>query len=151
MEYLINFSIWLATFAFMEFFAWFMHKYIMHGAGWFLHKSHHEPRHGWFELNDVYALVFAVPAIVCMYLGKDNFDWLFWVGLGITTYGACYFGFHDIIVHRRLKHGFIARSNYMKRIIRAHKVHHKTMTKEDATSFGFLIASSKYDVKTTSE
>ena len=31
----------LLTFVFMEFVAWFSHKYIMHGFLWSLHKDHH--------------------------------------------------------------------------------------------------------------
>ena len=34
----------IGTVAFMEVFAWWVHKYIMHGEmGWGWHKSHHEP------------------------------------------------------------------------------------------------------------
>jgi beta-carotene 3-hydroxylase len=33
----------------------------------------------------------------------------------------------------------------MKRIIRAHKIHHKKMTKEECEAFGFLYAPKKYD------
>jgi beta-carotene 3-hydroxylase len=29
------------AFIFMEFMAWFTHKYIMHGFLWVLHKNHH--------------------------------------------------------------------------------------------------------------
>ena len=64
------------------------------------------------------------------------------VGLGMTAYGAAYFGFHDVVVHHRLAHRYHAKSRYMQRIIRAHLVHHKTTTKEGATSFGFLYAGS---------
>ena len=39
----MNTAIWIftviATFCFMEFIAWFSHKYIMHGFMWFLHKD----------------------------------------------------------------------------------------------------------------
>jgi len=61
-------SIWagllvlLLTVVFMEGFAYVAHRWLMHGPGWFLHKSHHEPRHGTFELNDLYAAIFAIPA-----------------------------------------------------------------------------------------
>lgn len=34
--------IFLATFCFMEFMAWFTHKYVMHGFLWSLHKDHHK-------------------------------------------------------------------------------------------------------------
>ena len=47
----------------MEAVAYFSHKYVMHGFGWFLHESHHSPREGFFELNDLYAAIFAIPSI----------------------------------------------------------------------------------------
>ena len=34
-------GITLATFGFMEFWAWFMHKFVQHGPLWVLHRSHH--------------------------------------------------------------------------------------------------------------
>ena len=32
---ILNISIVVATFFFMEFMAWSMHKYVMHGLGWY--------------------------------------------------------------------------------------------------------------------
>ena len=69
MHIAINTAVFLLTLAGMEVFAWFAHKYVMHGWGWGWHKSHHEPRAGWFEKNDLYAVVFAgiaadLPALV---------------------------------------------------------------------------------------
>ena len=149
MDIIINIIAFLAAFAFMEAFAWFMHKYIMHGVGWFLHRSHHEPRHGRFELNDLYAIIFAAPAIYLMYIGSPAYNWIFWVGTGISAYGLCYFGFHDVLVHRRMKHHMRLESKYMQRIIRAHKIHHKKLGRKDGEAFGFLFALPKYDVKKT--
>ena len=51
------------TFFFMEFVAWFSHKYIMHGFLWTWHESHHKPRKGIFEKNDRFGLVFSIPSI----------------------------------------------------------------------------------------
>jgi len=70
---------------------------------------------------------------------------LFWIGLGITGYGIFYVIFHDIIVHRRIKIPYKATTQYMKRLIRAHKVHHKYTAKDGAEAFGFLYAPKKYD------
>ena len=60
----MNIAIWIftviATFCFMEFIAWFSHKYIMHGFMWFLHKDHHKKDHkSWFERNDMFFLQYA--------------------------------------------------------------------------------------------
>ncbi len=149
MGILINILAFSGAFSFMEGFAWFMHKYVMHGWGWFLHKSHHEPRTGRFELNDLYAVIFAAPAILLMYLGTPEYNWVFWVGTGISAYGLSYFFFHDILVHRRMSHKMRPKSRYMQRIIRAHKIHHKNMHKENGKAFGFLFALPEYDVKRT--
>lgn len=151
MNIFINIVAFIGAFAFMEAFAWFIHKYVMHGWGWFLHKSHHEPRHGRFELNDLYAIIFATPAIVLMYIGSPEYNYVFWIGTGVSAYGFCYFFFHDVIVHRRMKHHIKPQSKYMLRIIRAHKIHHKNMAKEEGKAFGFLFAHPKFDVKKTEE
>ena len=58
----IGFLIFLATVLAMEGFAYVMHRWVMHGPGWFLHESHHRPRTGNWELNDLYAAIFAVPS-----------------------------------------------------------------------------------------
>jgi beta-carotene 3-hydroxylase len=114
----------------------------MHGPGWFLHASHHRPRDGAFELNDLYAAIFAVPSIALLYMGVHLGMWpgLTWIGAGIAAYGAIYFGFHDVIVHRRVPHRYVARSRYMKRIVQAHRLHHAVEAKQGAVSFGFLWA-----------
>jgi beta-carotene 3-hydroxylase len=136
------FLIWLATVAFMEGFAYVMHRWVMHGPGWFLHKSHHRPRTGRFELNDLYGVIFAVPSIVLIYGGVQAGwgDWATAVGVGIATYGAIYFGFHDVIVHKRVGHTYVPRSTYMKRIVQAHRLHHALESKQHGISFGFLVA-----------
>ncbi len=126
----------------MEAVAYVAHRWVMHGPGWFLHESHHRHREGRFELNDLYALIFAIPSIVLL-LGGVQLGWgawAVWVGAGIAAYGAIYFGFHDVIVHQRISHRYVARSSYMKRIVQAHRLHHATRGKHDAVSFGFLWA-----------
>ena len=55
----------------MEVFAIVAHKYVMHGFGWGWHRSHHEPRTGWFEKNDLYAVVFAGVAIALIHAGTQ--------------------------------------------------------------------------------
>ncbi|AXJ95161.1 MULTISPECIES: sterol desaturase family protein [unclassified Sphingomonas] len=134
--------LFLGTVTGMEAFAYAAHRWIMHGPGWFLHESHHRPRHGNWELNDLYAAIFAVPSFVLL-LGGVQLGWwpgCAWIGSGIAAYGAIYFGFHDVIVHRRLPTRYLPRSAYMKRIIQAHRLHHVVETKEGTVSFGFLVA-----------
>jgi len=137
--------LWLATVALMEGFAYVMHRWVMHGPGWVLHKSHHRPRTGMFELNDLYGVIFAIPSMGLIFggtLGGWGGDWALAVGFGIAAYGAIYFGFHDVIVHKRVGHTYVPRSSYMKRIVQAHRLHHALESKEHGISFGFIIAPS---------
>ena len=142
MDIVLGLLIFLATVAFMEGVAYVMHRWVMHGPGWFLHKSHHRPRTGFWELNDLYFVIFATPSIALLVLGTSGTwgMWATWVGAGIAGYGAIYLGFHDIIVHQRLPNRYVARSPYMKRIVQAHRLHHVVETKEGTVSFGFLVA-----------
>jgi beta-carotene 3-hydroxylase len=126
----------------MEGVAYVAHRWVMHGFGWFLHESHHRARGGMFELNDLYGVFFAIPSIGLFAFGialghGANYAW---VGGGIMAYGAIYFGFHDVIVHKRVGIRYIPKSAYMKRIIQAHRLHHVVETKAGAVSFGFIIA-----------
>lgn len=147
--FLIKAAIIVGTFCFMEFMAWFSHKYIMHGFGWNWHKDHHNHHKGFFEKNDYYALVFSIAAASAIIYGNLNpqYWYLTWIGAGVTCYGVAYFIFHDIIVHRRVKIKFVARNKYLKRIVNAHYVHHRVHTKEGAEAFGFLYAPPKYEPK----
>jgi beta-carotene 3-hydroxylase len=134
------FLLFLGAFAGMEVVAYLMHKYVMHGPLWVLHASHHRPRTGPFEANDLFGVFFALPSIILIYYGTHGYPPLLALGLGMTAYGAAYFGFHDVVVHRRVSHRYRPQSRYMQKIVLAHLVHHKTTTKEGATSFGFLYA-----------
>jgi beta-carotene 3-hydroxylase len=143
MSFLAGITLFIATIAFMEGFAYVVHRWVMHGRlGWTLHASHHRPRHGRFELNDLYGVIFALPSIVLLYGGVQGGwgEWAAWVGAGIAGYGAIYFGFHDIIVHQRLSHRIVPRSAYFKRIVQAHRIHHAVESRDGAVSFGFIYA-----------
>jgi beta-carotene 3-hydroxylase len=134
--------LFLATVALMEAVAYGAHRWIMHGPGWFLHRSHHRRRDGAFEANDLYAVIFAIPSVLLIF-GGVNLGWgagAIWIGAGIAAYGLIYFGFHDVIVHRRLRHRYVPRSAYMKRIVQAHRLHHVTESRTGSVSFGFLWA-----------
>ncbi|HYE46697.1 MAG TPA: sterol desaturase family protein [Caulobacter sp.] len=139
LQVLIFIALYLGALVFMEGFAWTMHRYVMHGPLWIWHRSHHEPRTGAFELNDLFAVVFAVPAILAIWFGVRGIPWLLPIGLGITSYGAVYALFHDGLVHRRFPMPR-ARSAYWKRLIQAHRFHHAVHTKQGCVSFGFLLA-----------
>lgn len=131
----------LGTVAFMEFFAWWAHKYIMHGdLGWGWHKSHHEPHEPGLEKNDLYAVVFALFAIGLFWFGGTFWQPLWWVALGITVYGVLYFVAHDGLVHQRWPFRYIPRKGYLKRLYQAHRLHHAVEGKDGCVSFGFIYA-----------
>ncbi|MCZ2482989.1 beta-carotene hydroxylase [Aquirufa nivalisilvae] len=131
----------------MEGIAWFTHKYIMHGVMWNWHESHHVHHKNALEKNDLFSVVFGVLSTLTIILGAEieAYRPLLWIGLGIASYGLCYFIFHDIIVHRRIKVKFKTKNTYLKRLIKAHYVHHEVHEKEGAEAFGFLYAPKKYE------
>ena len=101
----------LATFFVMEFMAWFAHKYIMHGFMWYFHEDHHVHEPGFFEKNDVFFLIFAIPSALCFITGAMNGgDFRVWIGTGIALYGLAYFLVHDVFIHQRFK--WFKRSNH---------------------------------------
>ncbi len=150
---LINIFIVTAVFFTMEGVAWFTHKYVMHGFLWSLHKDHHKKEtHGFFEQNDFFFLIFAIPGIVGISYGMHHeFNFMFWIGLGITIYGLTYFLVHDIFIHQRFKIFRNSDNNYFKGIRRGHKMHHKHIVKEDGECFGMLWVPIKYFKNNTSK
>ena len=138
----------LCAIAAMEFVAWFAHKYIMHGFLWSWHEDHHKPhydKHGFFEKNDLFFLVFAIPSAICYITGLATpHTWLLFVGIGISIYGLIYFLSHDVYIHRRFSWFKQLDNIYSRAILRAHGAHHAKQTKEDGESFGLLVVNSKY-------
>ena len=127
----------------MEFYARYAHKHLWHGPWWsmtskyrrewnrpiwLLHESHHLPREGAFEANDVFALVNGVPAFALCAFGFFNpgvFGGLcFGAGLGITLYGIAYMYVHDGLVHKRFPTGPLGKLPLMRKIAAGHTIHH---------------------------
>jgi beta-carotene 3-hydroxylase len=141
----INIAIVTATFFFMEFMAWSMHKYVMHGLGWYFHRDHHQHEPGFFEKNDVFFLIFAIPSWLFIMFGMmAGNDSRVWVGLGIAIYGLAYFLVHDVFIHQRLPWFKRTDNVYFRAIRKAHKVHHKHLGKEKGECFGMLLVPMKY-------
>ena len=143
---LINGLFVLDAFIGMDAVAWLSHKYIMHGILWKLHKDHHKKEsEGFIEHNDFFFLIFALPGIASLFFGvRNNYNFLFWIGVGITLYGLCYFLVHDIFIHQRFKIFRNSNNVYFKAIRRAHKMHHKHLSKEEGECFGMLWVPFKY-------
>jgi beta-carotene 3-hydroxylase len=145
MAWILNILIGAAAFLFMEFVAWFTHKYVMHGFLWSLHKDHHDGGYHPFQKNDTFFLIFAIPSWLSIMFGfLYEWYWLASVGLGIFAYGWCYFLVHDVIIHQRFKWFTRSNNRYIKVMRWAHKMHHKHLSKENGESFGLLIVPAKY-------
>ncbi|XP_049412075.1 beta-carotene hydroxylase 2, chloroplastic isoform X2 [Solanum stenotomum] len=112
----------------MEFWARWAHKALWHASLWHMHESHHKPREGPFELNDVFAITNAVPAIALLNYGffhKGLIPGLcFGAGLGITVFGMAYMFVHDGLVHKRFPVGPVANVPYLRKVAAAHSLHH---------------------------
>ena len=152
-----NFVLLIVSYFFMEFIAWSNHKYVMHGFLWKWHKDHHindqkklaldNMKFSGFEKNDLFFLIYAIPAIVLMIIGFwNNLFHLVFIAIGISLYGITYFTIHDLIIHQRLripflrnKHGF-----YTKAILNAHLSHHRPENMRDFKNFGLLIFPVRY-------
>ena len=147
--FLTNLIIVITTVLGMEFVAWSAHKYLMHGALWIWHEDHHRPhfeKEGFFEKNDLFFLVFAIPSMLSYIIGAliVGYNWLFFVGVGISIYGLIYFLIHDVYIHQRFKWFRQLDTKYSRAILRAHGAHHARTQKEDCESFGLLLVNSKY-------
>lgn len=129
----------LGAVAFMEAFAWWAHKYVMHGWGWGWHRDHHEPHDNVLEKNDLFAVVFGTIVIAMFAVGYYVSDMLWWAAMGITIYGVIYTVIHDGLVHQRYFR-WVPKRGYAKRLVQAHKLHHATVGKEGGVSFGFVVA-----------
>ena len=143
---MIGFFVTISTFIIMEGVTWFTHKFIMHGFGWYLHEDHHQPGYPHvFEKNDVFFIVFAIPSIILFYLGmENNFNYLFFIGLGILLYGIAYFLIHDVLIHRRFKWFDKVENSYFRALRKAHKIHHKHLGKAEGECFGMLFVPLSY-------
>jgi len=125
----------------MEGVAMAAHKHVMHGWLWCLHKSHHEQRRGIFEWNDLFAVFFSIPSIALVWFGyAQGLSPVLWAGWGIAGYGLVYFLIHDVFVHKRIKHNYLPRKGFLRRVLHAHRLHHATRCKHGAVSFGFVYA-----------
>lgn len=138
-------SLTFFVFFLMEGITWLTHRYVMHGFLWYLHEDHHKKGPGFFEKNDAFFLIFAVPSWLCIMLGMQNeIWWVVAVGAGIAMYGLAYFLVHEIIIHQRFRMFTRSNNTYIRAIRWAHKMHHKHLDKEHGESFGMLLVAKKY-------
>ncbi|CTQ49458.1 sterol desaturase family protein [Jannaschia donghaensis] len=117
--------------------AW-IHRVVMHGPGWRWHKSHHEPRRGALERNDLYSLIFAGLSMGLFWAGATVASPLWWVAVGLCVYGVIYFCVHDGLVHHRWPFRHVPRRGYLRRIYQAHRLHHAVRDRDGCVAFGFV-------------
>ena len=89
MTWLYYILVLIATFIVMEGITWLTHRYVMHGFLWYLHKDHHQVEPGFFEKNDAFFIIFAIPSMLLIYFGTINHVW--WmqaIGFGIMAYAS---------------------------------------------------------------
>jgi len=145
---LTKIGIVIATVIAMEFVAWWVHKYIMHGAlGWGWHESHHVHTEGRFERNDLYSVVFSFISAGAFILGSLYWWPAWYIGLGFAVYGALYYFVHDGLVHQRWPFNYTPKRGYLYRLVLAHRMHHHTTGRDGAVSFGFLYAENPEKLK----
>ncbi|WP_139180948.1 sterol desaturase family protein [Williamwhitmania taraxaci] len=141
----------------MEFVAWSNHKYVMHGFLWNWHIDHHRKDNlqglplntedKLLEKNDLFFLVYAIPAIILMIVGFSIQSMpMVFVSVGITLYGFTYFAIHDIIIHNRIKISFLQGKHnfFIEAVIKAHTAHHKPKNKQDFNNYGLLVFPLKF-------
>jgi len=144
---MFNLLIILGVFFLMEAVTWATHKYVMHGFLWVLHRDHHDHRlhKTWWEKNDYFFLIFAIPAMALILAGTIYGQPYCWqIGAGITMYGAAYFLVHDVFIHRRFSWLRDSENPYLRGLRRGHKMHHKHIDKEDGECFGMLLVPFRY-------
>ncbi|MBK9283433.1 MAG: sterol desaturase family protein [Sphingobacteriaceae bacterium] len=131
----------------MEGVTWLTHKFVMHGFLWTLHQDHHYKDHdAILEKNDLFFLIFSIPAITLFAIGTyfSELRFLIFIGGGITLYGMAYFIVHEIIIHQRISYFTRINNFYFRAIRKAHKIHHKKLGKEHGECFGMLLVPLKY-------
>lgn len=126
--------------ALMELWAMLLHGRLWHGPLWITHRSHHTPRKGWFEFNDIFAVFHAAIAIALIIGGLEGLTGMAQlvsvaIGVGMTAFGLAYFAIHDGLIHGRLPVEGLARFAWLRRIRNAHRVHHA----KDAEPYGLFL------------
>jgi beta-carotene 3-hydroxylase len=118
----------------MELVSYAAHRWVMHGFAMSWHRSHHAPAKGAFERNDLFPLCFSSVGVLLFAVGSLGVDALWWVGLGVTAYGACYLFVHEVYIHHRLPIR-VPRLAYFEWLREAHRDHHVS----GAEPYGMLL------------
>ncbi len=139
-------AFWLSAvgaFVGMEAFSYAVHRFLFHGPLWVIHVSHHRPRTGWFERNDVFSLGFALVAVGLILAGSPSplTSASGGAGVGMTVYGLTYFLLHDMVTHGRFaaeKARAALNQKVVTAVSTAHRQHHRSTEKPGLPPYGFL-------------
>jgi beta-carotene 3-hydroxylase len=106
----------------------------MHGFGLAWHRSHHAPARARLEQNDLFPVCFAAIGVLLFALGSLGLDPMWWVAIGVTSYGAGYLFVHEVYIHRRLPIR-VPTLRYLEWLRRSHRAHHE----RGAEPYGMLL------------
>jgi beta-carotene 3-hydroxylase len=115
----------LVSFAAMEAVSYAAHRWVMHGLGMVWHRSHHLPARDRFERNDLFPLCFSSVGVLLFGLASygPQVQPLFWIGTGVTLYGALYLFVHEVYIHARVDVR-VPRNAYLDWLRTSHRIHH---------------------------
>jgi beta-carotene 3-hydroxylase len=116
----------LVSFAAMEAVSYAAHRWVMHGrVGMAWHRSHHLPAKDRFERNDLFPLCFSTVGVLLFGLASygPQVQPLFWIGTGVTLYGALYLFVHEVYIHARVDLT-VPRNGYLDWLRTSHRIHH---------------------------
>ncbi len=124
----------LGAFVAMEAVSYATHRWVMHGFALAWHRSHHAPATSRFERNDLFPLAFSSMGILLFALARGGWPVFWWVGIGVTAYGAAYLFVHEVYIHHRLPVP-VPRWRYLEWLRESHRAHHLT----SAEPYGMLL------------
>jgi beta-carotene 3-hydroxylase len=127
--------LFMAVFVSMEGVSYGAHRWLMHGPGMGWHRSHHAPSEGGWERNDLFPACFsALGFALFLTAAVSRASWLYWLGAGVTAYGAAYLFVHEVYIHRRVGRR-LPDLAYLRWLRAAHRDHHTS----GAEPYGMLL------------
>lgn len=124
----------VGSFVAMEGVSYAAHRWVMHGFAMAWHRSHHVPAITRFEKNDLFPVCFSAVGVLLFALGSGGWTAFWWVGTGVTAYGAAYLFVHEVYIHHRLPVR-VPELVYLEWLRSSHRVHHET----GAEPYGMLL------------
>ena len=97
-----------------------------------MHATHHSrAKSGLFEPNDVFGvfnMLLIIPLMCWAWLAPPTFHSTATFGftVGVSAFGTGYMVIHDGVVHRRFWTGRLGELGWIRRVAKAHEVHHSS-------------------------